>query len=279
MKFRMLMALLAAPLFLLAQPETEVFVFDLDMEAKSITNPINISNNPGYDNQPSFVTDSTLVFAYSVHGQPDVLFYELTSGYSIRLTDTPGGEYSPTPTPDGSSFSFIRLDPDGKQLLYKLGKDKKAEPLHNTLVIGYHAWIDKDELLAFVLGEPSTLVKVNTTDGSHKTLDSNIGRSLHKHPKSGKMLYISKAQSDWTINSWDPKSGTIETVTKTLPGQEDFCIHPNGILLMGKADQLFYFQHDQWKPLANVSAFGIKNISRLAVSPNGKRLALVGELR
>jgi hypothetical protein len=39
--------------------ETEVYLFDLDMSNGKpvLSNPKNISNNPGYDNQPSFWDD------------------------------------------------------------------------------------------------------------------------------------------------------------------------------------------------------------------------------
>jgi hypothetical protein len=33
----------------------------------------------------------------------------------------------------------------------------------------------------------------------------------------------------------------------------------------------------QWNQVASVEEYGIKNITRLAISPNGKRLAVVGE--
>ena len=42
-----------------AQEATEIYLFDLtEQEGQiSINNPINISNNEGYDNQPSFTED------------------------------------------------------------------------------------------------------------------------------------------------------------------------------------------------------------------------------
>ena len=39
-----------------AQTDTDIYLFDLTHtdDGWSLTNPINISNNEGYDNQPSF---------------------------------------------------------------------------------------------------------------------------------------------------------------------------------------------------------------------------------
>ena len=48
--------------FAVAQPNTEVYLFDLDRTDGKInlSNPKNISNNEGYDNQPSFLDNNTV---------------------------------------------------------------------------------------------------------------------------------------------------------------------------------------------------------------------------
>lgn len=54
--------LLFFPIF--SQNNTEVFLFDLDIDGSSIElkNGKNISNNEGYDNQPSFMNDRYILF-------------------------------------------------------------------------------------------------------------------------------------------------------------------------------------------------------------------------
>ncbi|MEO1254394.1 MAG: steroid delta-isomerase, partial [Bacteroidota bacterium] len=51
----------ASSYFLLAQPNTEVYLFDISYDKRglpqSVKNPINISQNEGYDNQPAFWPD------------------------------------------------------------------------------------------------------------------------------------------------------------------------------------------------------------------------------
>src|SRR5690349_18552752 len=102
-------ALSAAPLRQAAPPATEVFLAPLD-PASGITTWMNISNNAGYDNQPSFLPDSSaILFSSNRDGkQMDIYRYDIASKTVKQLTNTPDGEYSPTVTPDGKTFSVIR---------------------------------------------------------------------------------------------------------------------------------------------------------------------------
>ena len=64
-----------------AQEPSDIYVFDL-IENDSIillNNPLNVSANEGYDNQPSFSEDgSILFFASEREGQIDLLFYSFS---------------------------------------------------------------------------------------------------------------------------------------------------------------------------------------------------------
>ena len=53
-----------------AQSNTEVFLFDLETNSSKIElkNVKNLSNNEGYDNQPSFLNDRYILFASSRNG-------------------------------------------------------------------------------------------------------------------------------------------------------------------------------------------------------------------
>ena len=86
--------------FVLAQSPSEIYVFDLLEDGTSIrlSNPINISSNPGYDNQPMFTEDGlTVMFASEREGQTDIAQYNLSEGYRTWITNTPDSEYSPAP--------------------------------------------------------------------------------------------------------------------------------------------------------------------------------------
>jgi hypothetical protein len=65
---------------------------------------------------------------------------------------------------------------------------------------------------------------------------------------------------------------------KTLPGEEDYAWTPEGDALMGKGMMLYSRRlagEDEWKLTADFSNLDGSRITRLAVSSQGDRLAMV----
>ena len=105
-----------------SQTSTEIYLFDLGKVngQYTLTNSVNISNNIGYDNQPSFMRNGRqILFASTRNGQTDIVSYNIRTQKKTWLTNTEGGEYSPLQIGNSNTFSAIRLDPDGYQRLYK----------------------------------------------------------------------------------------------------------------------------------------------------------------
>ncbi|MEP0984062.1 hypothetical protein [Ekhidna sp.] len=264
-----------------AQPDTDIYVMNLRRSAEGllIEKTENISNNEGYDNQPSFWVDGeSMIYARTINGQTDIARYYFDSRNTLVITDTKqGSEYSPTPMPDGR-ISSIRLDTTGLQLLYAYKFDGDNEVLVKDLKIGYHAWINSNELVAFVLGDPATLQIINVNTQKAHILVNNIGRSLHKIPGTSSFSFVDKTSSPWVIKSMDPLSEKSETLTAVLEGSEDYCWTPNGEILMASGNELFVWKEgSEWQKFATLSRLGVSTITRLSVSPDGKKLAIAAE--
>lgn len=271
------------PLNVLSQAGTEVYLFELALTQTGyeLSAPLNISDNEGYDNQPSFTKDGKAVlFSSTRNGQTDILWYDIETGTKKWITDTPGGEYSPVLMPGEKYISAVRLDPDGLQLLYKYSiKDGSSVPLFEDLVVGYYTWFSENIVFSFVLGEPQTL-QVSNIENKHTTvLAENPGRSIHHIPSSNRISFIDKTSADkWVIKSINTNEEyPIEFIGETLSQVEDMVWLDNETILMGKESQLFIFKTQskskQWDLVADLSDYGISGISRLAFK-NGK-LALV----
>lgn len=263
-----------------AQQGTEVYLFDLSFSdgLVGLSNPRNISDNPGYDNQPSFTSDNFLLYT-SVNGdQADIVKYDLKSGIKVYLTSTPASEYSPTQTPEKKYFSTITLEQSGRQLLwlYPLDKSGKGEVLVPYLKIGYHTWLDETTLFAFVLGEHMTLQKINLSNQTAEILQEDIGRSLHIVPGTHSLSYVKKNGDDWMIRSYNTQADSTIDLTTTLESVEDFCWYDGTTLLMGK-DHLLYQWNDStdWVQCADLSAWQLSGITRIAISKDRKLLAVV----
>jgi hypothetical protein len=268
-----------------AQTDTEIHLFKIDVEYEKLqlSKGLNISNNNGYDNQPSFYNDNIVLFASTKNGQTDIAKYNIRDNKLSYINDTPNGsEYSPLKITGQKAVSSIRLDKDGKQLLYRYDyKSGIDNVLVKDLVIGYHAWINKDHIVSFVLGVESSLVVSNLKDGTNKTLAKNIGRSLHRIPNSNLFSYISKSGDAWSINSMNPETGESKKIINTVPQSEDMCWLINGTILMTKGNTIYQYNpitDKNWNVFRTFEDDNLQNITRITTNEIGTLLALVSEL-
>ncbi len=259
-----------------AQPNTEVYLFDLNKSEGfySISNPYNVSaQNPGYDNQPHFTSGNRLLYTGARNGQTDVIQFDLITKMSTNETNSPQNEYSPTPVPNQNAFSCIY---DSIQNLVKYYPNSSKQILIDDLVVGYHCWFDDKTVVLFALGDVFTLQSYNIETKAKRILDENIGRSIHKVPTQERVSYISKSSDPWAIISINPLTGEKETIAPTLDGVEDMAWTPDGIILMGKENKLYQYDIAKgWLKIADLSAFNLSGITRLAVSPDGQKIAVV----
>ena len=268
------------------QSDTEVYVFDLELDQDSyqLTNQRNVSNNPGYDNQPSFFNDNQLLFASTRNGQTDIASYNLRDAQTNWISDTPNGsEYSPTKIPAAMAVSAIRLDSDGLQRLYRYDfKTGTSTLLLKDLVVGYHLWFNDHIILSAVLADGGLdLVRSDLTDGSHVTLQKKIGRSLHKIPNTNLISYVSKETDTWQIKSLDPISGATDVITTISKDSEDYCWLLNGTIVMGYRNALLQFnpkKDSSWSAFKTFNDGVIWNISRVATNSINTQFALVSEI-
>ena len=149
-------------------------------------------------------------------------------------------------------------------------------------VVGYHVWYNRDILVASILDDGSlSLIAQYFNEDKYYKLRKNVGRSLHKIPGSDLISYISKEdENSWEIRSLDPISGETKGIMGTLPDQEDICWLADGTILMGYEDSIYSYKPGKdvdWIERASLKEFNISKITRLAVSPNGQRIAIVGE--
>lgn len=268
-----------------AQQNTDVFLFDLSLKDGKLllSNFKNISNNEGYDNQPSFMSQDILFYSGKRNGQTDIVKYDIETGRMKWISATEGSEYSPLKIPKRNRASAIRLEKDGTQKLYSYNLKKNvSKPLVDDIIIGYHNWYDDKTIISSVLEDGGlSLFITNTDEPKNYKVDTNIGRSLHNIPKSNLVSYISKKNKKWEIKSLDPETVETKFIANTLPNSEDICWTINGTILMGRGDVLYKLNPEtdkSWKKVASLKKYGIKNITRLATSPNGNRIAIVGEV-
>jgi len=266
-------------------PGTDIYVANLAYRSGRyvVGKFANITKRPGYDNQPSFLADGQSLLYTSIRDdkQADIYRYAFKDGSTTQLTATPESEYSPTPTLDGKSFSVIRVEADSSQRLWKFpfGGGEPALVLKSVKPVGYHLWIDERTLALFILGKPNTLQIVDAPSEHAETIAENIGRSLLRIPGRQAISFVHKVSAgEWVIKALEIKSHKIAPVVKTLAGSEDCAWTSEGQLIMAREGKLYQYdpaKDKDWREFADLSSEGVTGITRLAVSPQGNRLALV----
>lgn len=283
-------ALLPASVRAQAPPNTDVWVAPLSRVGDSIVvgAPRNVTARPGYDNQPSFTLDSrAILYTAVVDGQADVFRYDLPSGRTTRLTDTPESEYSPTVTPDGRHVSVVRVERDSTQRLWKFPVAGGAPSLvlRDVKPVGYHAWVDDSTVALFVLGQPATLRLAHLGGGSVELLDEGIGRALLV--TGGRAVAYVKRDSSGAVvhsRSLDPRLPSPVRIM-ALPGpRSEYFVPYEGRLLSTDGDRLLAADlrgsgpaPGPWRTIAGFLPDLLRQVTRLAVSPDGRWLAFVAE--
>ncbi len=267
-----------------AQPATDIYLFDLSAKKGkvSISHPVNMTNHKGYDNQPSFHPEKPRVYysSFNDDGRSDIRVYDYKSNTTASITQTPEREYSPTVTPDRGHLSCIIQRDNNAQDLGKYPiEGGNADVIIDHLIVGYHVWADNSHLALFVLGTPNTLHYLRLPTKKDTILAENIGRSLHRIPGESAISFVHKvSEKEWLIKRFDTQSLIITTIAPTLPGRDDLCWLPDGRILMSDGTQLFYLTPGadaSWKKVESPVTPILKGITRLAVSANGKKLAVV----
>lgn len=288
-KLLILSILILCPLFAFPQtapPDVDIYLADVAVKKGKvqIATPTNITNREGYDNQPNFSPDGKgLLYTSMRENQTDIYFYNLKDRTSKPLTQTAESEYSATITPDGKFFSTVRVEKDGTQRLWKFELKNPTNAslvLENVKPVGYYVWVDELRLALFVLGEPNSLQVASISDGKSQKVENSIGRSFHRLPnQKGKVSFIHKANDkEWYAKSLDMNTLQTTELVKMLDGCEDVCWTKQGILLMPKGAKIYQWNNQKdsdWVEIADFSAQGIKQITRIAVNPQSNKIAFV----
>ncbi|MEY8848837.1 nuclear transport factor 2 family protein [Psychroserpens sp. XS_ASV72] len=286
MKSPFLYLFLCISIICFGQTNTEIFLFDILQKDSQIeiSQGKNISNNEGYDNQPSFLNDRYILFSSTRNGQTDIAKYDTRYDSKTWINFTPGGEYTPLAIPNNRDISAVRLDSDGKQRLYAYNRSNgESRELIPDLVVAYYTWFDEHTIVSAVIEDNQlNLFTSNIHDGINRKYVTNVGRSFHKIPNSNLVSFISKSdENQWQIKSLDPKTGVTKVIANTLEGVEDICWLDDKTLLSGKESTLYKLRlkrDNNWKPVSDLSTYGITNITRLAVDNTQGQLLIAGEV-
>lgn len=292
----------AGPVFLLlfallparAQvPGTDIYLVSLSRTNGTITvgQPRNVTNRPGYDNQPSFIPNGQAILftVMKEDGRTDIYRYDIPSGRTVQITNTSESEYSPGVMPGGRGFSVVRVEMDSVQRLWQFNLDGTNPKLllRDVKPVGYYAWGNANTLGLFILANPPELHIATARLSSPKSASTgkarrawrDIGRSIQSMPRPNTISFIDRvSESEMWVNQIDVTTTMVTPLIRAPYGSEFHAWTPDGTLLIGQGSKLLAWKpgsEGSWKEVADFSAAGVRGITRLAISPQGDRMAFV----
>lgn len=282
-------------------PGTDLYLVPMANGVASLKSakPTPISSAPGYDNQPNFSPDgSRVLFAGNRDGkQIDIYAFDRNGSRITQVTRTPENENSPTFVPAGvgpaGSFGVVQseFDKNGNrptpaiQRLWRFNADGKSPSLilANIDPVGYHAWIDDDRLVLFVLGaqgKPATLQIASVKTGRGEVVAEGPGRSLHRIPGTSLASFVQRDGEEFWVKQLDITSKKIEPLVRAVAGSSDrdMAWMPDGkTMVMSAGTKIFAWTRGAaaWTEVFDAAAHNLGVVSRIAVSPKGDALAIV----
>lgn len=282
------------------EPNVAVYVAALDLASGRLDAPLNITPDKGSNFQPAFLIDgSGLLYVSQRSGTPNIYRYDFAKGQTTALTRSTESLYSPTPLADGSGFSAIRVQtPDpfyGAEAkaapVWRFGWEGQAvEAVIETRRVGYHAWINAQQLALFLVDEvpernAHRAVLVDRQSGKQIVLSEHPGSGLARTPDGRRASFVDKSDpKQWVLVAMglhDERPQRLVDLPPLPAGDKEssrshyFAWLPDGSLLLPQGGRLLRWDGrpgSEFKPFADLRHLGgvIKN---LALSPDGSRLA------
>ena len=259
---------------------SDIWLFEIDGSDIDVLE--RVTNREGYDNQPMFLDNERLMFVSDRAGRSNIHLYDVESEDISQLTFTDADKYSPTPIPgtEGREFSVVHTDANTNQGLWRYSVDRAFEPgpVADVDWVAYYTWVGLGKVLYWRLTQPVPTVQLlDTSTSSSLTIVEDSAFSFKRVPGENASSYLARWADDHAdIWNYDWNTGVSTVVAPILAEGNDFVWTTDGRLLMMKGSELFSFtpgESDDWEMVAKLR---LKNGSRIAVSPNGRLLAIVG---
>lgn len=271
-------------------PECDIFLFDL-AESESdlkVSGGINITNRPGYDNQPWFTPQSNSIL-FSANRDPfrtDVYEYFIETGKTQQVTDSSDQEYSPQITPDNKTLSFVTDGATANQSIWFLDRGTRdpqwlLKHQGEREPVGYYSWNHQTGYILFWSRYGFSMRLVHQTkDLSHYVTGNAIPTTPHIIPGTDRFSFMhQQGNGEVWIKELNPETMAVRPLTSVIGSNRNYGWTPLGKILMCDGTRLHRWSpktKDKWEFVVDLDSFGMKGVTRVAVSPDGKKLAVVG---
>lgn len=267
---------------------TEIWLADLGMKDNKyvVTNPIRITANDFYDNQPCFSKDGSLLWFASMPDttQSDIYEYNIKKKEFRQVTNTTESEYQPTQLPNNNNrLSVVRVDADQAQRFYSVEMDgtgwEMLAPTEDS--VAYYAWMNDTTVALNILNGGGGILEQydRNIQQSIIIMNGGFGRCLAHVQGTNNFSYVQKSSNGSNLLMiYKMDTGDREPVIELPEGVEDYAWAPGGRLICSDNSKLYTVDPKSDDPKWLESADFTKTVGtmyRLAVSPKGDKIALV----
>ncbi len=271
-----------------AFPETEIFLFEYDSETDdgddALSNGQNVTRRAGYDNQPYFTPGSgTFLYSRDDGVQTDVWEYDLESGTHTQITRTPESEFSPTPSPDNQTISMVF---ERSNSIWQLDRDAPDEPswvLEAAAVaepVGYFARNHETGDILFWSRYGFNVQLTHASEpGSRFITGHAVPSTPYLIPGTNEFSFVHRQTNEqvW-IKAFDPETHAIRPLVPIVGSNANYTWAPDGSILQIEGAELYRWREgDQgWTMISDLTDHGMASAYRIAASPDGQYIAVVG---
>ena len=167
-------------------------------------NPVNLTNNPASDAEPSWCGGDSLAFASDRDGNWEIYIMSSDGTNQTRLTDGPAADNSPDCSPSGDRIAYTSAR-DGNDEIYVMNADGSNQQRLTTAgaADNYPAWSPDGSKIAFVSDRDGNseiyLMNADGTGVVNLTNDAEGDTGPAWSPGGGKIAFASNRNGSWEI--------------------------------------------------------------------------------
>ena len=278
-------------------PESDIFLFELanSTDGFAVKNGKNVTAKKGYENQPYFTPDSkSFLFAQADEYQTDVYEYFMATGETKQITDSANMEFSPQPSPDNKTISFVTDGEGANQSIWQIDRDNKTPKwtlghLEEREPVGYYSWSHTTGNILFWsrYGFNVRLAHQSKTL-THYVSGDAVPSSPQMIPGTSHFSFLHRQGngSVW-IKELNTETKAIRPLVAVAGNNTHYGWMPDRSIVMMEGTKLHRWSAEstaesdgdkisKWVEVADLGTSGIKSATRVNVSPDGKWLAVVG---